>query len=245
MELLKLLFDIISQIFTYNADVVGLMIADPVTALAITGAAVGGAGSYFGGQSQADAAKYGADQQANLTRELMERENQLRQGQYQNLLQYLPQFSNISASMLPQFSNAPDPTKYFGTENITNSYNLAKQSLGQTMAQDVSDTASQAGALAASRGFAAPSGFVSNQTNQVRSAYAPQFTRLASDYQSNLGRNQQDLWRALFGTTQFNNQNLQNMFGNRLSMTNFNNQNAQNYFQNQLGLSNLRIGGGG
>lgn len=70
---------------------------------------------------------------------------------------------------------------------INNFYRIASQGLSQQQNRDTSFAASQAGALAASRGLANPSGFVSQQTQNVRQSYIPQFTNLEGAQAQALG----------------------------------------------------------
>lgn len=62
--------------------------------------------------------------------------------------------------------------------DLSKYYDTARQNLNQTVNSQVADTSAQAGALAASRGLANPTAFVSNQANNVRQSFNPQFGQL-------------------------------------------------------------------
>lgn len=179
--------------------------------LSLLASALGGLGNYFGGQSQSDS----AEEQRKQAENMMQQENQLRSDSAQYLRSIMPNFD----------FNMPDANKYFGTEGINKQYDIGRANLNFGMNQAVNDASAQAGALGASRGFANPSGFVSNSANQVRQSYFPQFGALEQQRAGALQGNQANLFQAL------------------MAQMNQSNQLKQNQFQNQFNVSQHRIGG--
>lgn len=136
-------------------------------------------------------------------------------------------------------------------------YSSAKQGLNQTLGQNVSDAASQAGALAGARGFANPSGFTASQTAQARNAFNPQFAQLEADKARSMmdlerynSQQQMDVNRANTGIqnqfAMYNNQGLNqsnNQYTNLLqSLLSGRMNSAQGDWANQMGLFNTQSG---
>lgn len=144
--------------------------------------AVGAGTNIYGSNAGADAQKNAANQQAQNA---MWMYNQDTNKDIAN--------SNYLSGLLPSL---PNPTQYFGTDGINKQYDVARSNLNYNMNQNVSDASSQAGALAASRGFANPSGFVANSANQVRSSFVPQFGALEQGRAGAMQQNQKDMYNA-------------------------------------------------
>lgn len=112
-------------------------------------------------------------------------------------------------------------------------FDKAKQNLNYNMSTQVGDAQSSAGALAASRGFANPSGFVSNAGQQVRNSFVPQFGQLESDKAMATSR-QQDEFNRYFTQllTQLGQGQIgaaQNDFSNQMNIFGLKNNMTQNY----------------
>ena len=120
--------------------------------------------------------------------------------QLEQLQQNLPNLYNYFTQNKQDVLNSykgftPASYTQLSPDAINNFYRIASTGLNQQQNLDTSRAAQQAAGLAASRGLSSPSGYVSQQTQNVRNQYIPQFTQLQ-------GANAQ----ALSQLAQYNNQ---------------------------------------
>ena len=174
---------------------------DAATATILQGVLEGG-GSYLGGQSAADAAQYGADKQADLARWMYNEDTN----------------KDIAAAnyLTPFLPTLPSGKDYFSPDKVNQFYDKNTANLNFNMGSQVADAQSSAAALAASRGFANPSGFVSSAGQNVRTSFAPQFGLNEANRSQSLMANQDKLYNADFQkllTEYLNRYNLTNQFG--------------------------------
>lgn len=90
----------------------------------------------------------------------------------------------------------------FNPANINNYYNQASGNLSRVQGSAVNRAQSDAGALAASRGYANPSAMVRGAGTGVYQQFAPQFGNLEQGRASALQMNAKDLYNAYFNQYQ-------------------------------------------
>ncbi len=229
MEILNFLFDVVVKIFTYQPNISGLMVADPVTAAAIIGATgalgssvIGSNASNKASQQQANATAQGARDQGVFANEMFNYDNQRNYDAGQWLKTMLPNFDMTKIY-------APDSSKYFSDEATNKYYDTAKGNLNQSMLSGVNTAQQSAGASAASRGLANPSAFTAMVGNQASQQWLPQFGQLEQGRAGALLGNQEKRYNADFQGAQFNSQ--QNQILNSLRQLGYGNQSqfAQQY----------------
>lgn len=180
-----------------------------------------------------------------------EKYNQQLQQQFQSLMSSMPNMTDYYGKqrdqILASFKGFQPMTNYstvnfnpVGSGALDKYFGAAKQGLNQTMASQVTDAASQAAALAASRGFASPSGFVSNQTQNVRESFNPRFSELEAEK----ARSMMDLER-YNNQMQYDVSKTNTGISNQFGLYNNQGQNQSNQYYTQLLTQLAEMMGGG
>jgi len=164
-----------------------------------------------------------------------DRYNQQLQGDLSALYAQLPDLMKLYNQGRSETLDSWKGFQGLGTDSTNKYYDQAKSNLNFNMNTQVGDAQSSAGALAASRGFANPSGFVNYSGQGVRNSFVPQFGELE-------GRR----FGALGDIERYNNQgqNASNMnYTQLLQMLAQGRQGAaQGDFANRMGLFNTKAG---
>ena len=139
-------------------------------------------------------------------------------------------------------------------DSLNKYFDTANTNLTQNMNSQVAQTSQQAGALAASRRLANPSGFVGNQSQNVRTAFNPQFGELQGkrfgaladlERYNNMGLNtsNKDYTNLLMQLSQMGGQAMQGDFGNQQNLFGAYNQMGQYYDPYSSKEKNTQLGG--
>jgi hypothetical protein len=210
--------EIIKQIIFYSPDIQGLMLADPVTALAIA-SAVGTGVNYFGNQSaantQAGAANNASQAGLQGTREGIQAQKDIYNADRQREFEA----GKYLQGLMPNFDmNMPDPQNYFGQGNVNQFYDQSKSALNQTYQRDLGEAGQGAGEMAAARGLLNPSLLARQAQSGVRETYAPQFAGLEANRAGAMLQNNQELYKAMLGNDQYMNMLRQLGYSNQFQL---------------------------
>lgn len=105
-----------------------------------------------------------------------------------------------------QNQNQPDPNDYFNPDLINRFFNVSAGNLNRGMGNAVNTAQSNAAALAASRGFLNPSGFIMGAGSQARAPYVSALGGLEGQRAGALQGNQSALFNAILQLLQGNRQ---------------------------------------
>jgi len=127
--------------------------------------------------------KYARDAFKSATNNTSDRDvyNQQLQGQLGQLQGQMPNLAEMFKQYRTEVMGSIKPQQPLSNNYLLDAYNKSKSNLNYNMNTQVGDAQSSAGAMAASRGLANPSGFTNYAGQNVRDSFIPQFGQLEAD----------------------------------------------------------------